>query len=66
MGYTPNFQVMKMFQVVCFSDISMIFRCPVLVPDTASVNGFCIITVLVPVSVPDTASVITPLGLALS
>ena len=46
--------------VVCFNDISMAFRCPVLAPDTASVNGFCIILVPVPVPVPVTASVNTP------
>ena len=34
MGYIPIFQVLKLFQVVCFNDISMAFRCPVLVPDT--------------------------------
>ena len=39
MGYIPIFQVLKLFQVVCFNDISMVFRCPVLAPDTASVNG---------------------------
>ena len=33
------------------------FQCPVLVPDTASMNGFCIL-VPVPVLVSDTASVI--------
>ena len=43
MGYVPIFKVLKQFQVVCFNDISMAFRCPVLAPDTASVNGFCII-----------------------
>ena len=59
MGYVPIFQVLKLFQVVCFNDISMAFRCPVLAPDTASVNGFCIISVLV--SVPETASMNTPL-----
>ena len=55
MGYVPIFQVLKLFQVVCFNDISMAFRCSVLAPDTASVNGFCIIQV--PVPVPETASV---------
>ena len=40
MGYVPIFQVLKLFQVVCFNDISMAFRCPVLAPDTASVSGF--------------------------
>ena len=45
MGYEPIFQVLKLFQVVCFNDISMAFRCPVLAPDTASMNGFCIISV---------------------
>ena len=44
-GYVPIFQVLRLFQVVCFNDISMAFRCPVLVPDTTSVNGFCIISV---------------------
>ena len=43
MGYVPIFQVLKLFQVVCFNDISMVFRCSVLAPDTANVNGFCII-----------------------
>ena len=63
MVYVPIFQVLKLFQVVCFNEISMAFRCPVLVPDTASVKAFCIISVQVPVNVPvlDTASVITPL-----
>ena len=42
-GYVPIFQVLKLLQVVCLNDISMAFGCPVLVPDTASVNGFCII-----------------------
>ena len=59
MGYVPIFQVLKLFQVVCFNDISMAFRCPVLAPDTASMNGFCII--LAPVPVLETASVNTPL-----
>ena len=27
MGYVPIFQVLKLFQVVCFNDISMVFRC---------------------------------------
>ena len=54
MGYVPIFQVLKLFQVVCFNDISMAFRCPVLVQDTASVNGFCI---SVPIHDLDTASV---------
>ena len=63
MGYVPSFQVLKLFRVVHFKKISMAFRCPVLAPDTASVNGFCIILVLVPVPapVPETASVNTPL-----
>ena len=63
MGYVPSFQVLKLFRVVHFKEISMAFRCPVLAPDTASVNGFCIILVLVPVPapVPETASVNTPL-----
>ena len=43
MGYVPIFQVLELFQVVCFNDISMAFRCSVLAPDTANVNGFCII-----------------------
>ena len=47
MGYVPIFQVLKLVQLVCFNDISMAFRCPG-VPDTASVNGFCIISVPVP------------------
>ena len=51
MGYVPIFQVLKLFQVVCFNCISMAFRCPVVVPDT-SVNDFCIISV----PVPETAS----------
>ena len=46
--------------MVCFNGISMAFRCPVLVPYTASVKRFCIISV--PVLVPNTASVITPWG----
>ena len=58
MGYVPIFQVMKLFHVVCFNCISMTFRCPVLFPDTASVEDLFIISVSVPV--PDTASVITP------
>ena len=64
MGYIPIFQVLKLFQVVCFNDISMAFRCPVLAPDTASVNGICIILILVPVPVhvpvPETGSLNTP------
>ena len=62
MGHVPIFQVLKLFQVVCFHDISMAFWCPVLAPDTASVNGFYIISVsvFVPVLVPETASVNTP------
>ena len=61
MGYVPIFQGLKLFQVVCFSDISMTFRCPVPIPDTASVNGFYIITVTIPVPVlvSETASVNT-------
>ena len=51
MGFVPIFQVLKLFQVVCFNDILMSLRYPV--PDTAGVNSFCIL------SVPDTASVIT-------
>ena len=31
-GYIPIFQLLKLFQVVCFNDISVAFRCPVLVP----------------------------------
>ena len=53
MGYVLIFQVPKLFQVVCFNDIS-------LAPDTTSVNGFCIIAVPVPVLVTKTASVNTP------
>ena len=62
MGYVPIFQVLKLFQVVFLNDISMAFRCPVLTPEPASVNGFCIIqvTVQVPLPVPETASVYTP------
>ena len=45
MGYVLIFQVLKLFQVVCFNDISMVFKCAVLAPDTASVNGFYIISV---------------------
>ena len=62
MGYLPIFQVLKLFQAVCFNCISMALRCPVLVPDTASVKGFCTISmpVLVPVLVLETTSVITP------
>ena len=59
MGYVPVFQVLKLFQVVCFNDISMAFRCPVLALDTASVSGFCIISVPVPVPVSEIASVNT-------
>ena len=47
MGYIHSFQVLKLFQVVCFNDISMAFRCPVLVKDTGSVNGFYIMSVTV-------------------
>ena len=36
MGYVPIFQVLKLLQVVYFNDISMVFKCPVLAPDTAS------------------------------
>ena len=61
MGYVIIFQVLKLFQVVCFNGNSMVFRHPVLVPDTASVKGFCIISA--PVPVPDTASVNTALVL---
>ena len=62
-GYVPIFQALKLFQMVCFNDISMAFRSPVLAPDMATVKSFCIILVpvLVPVPVPDAASVITPL-----
>ena len=59
LGYVLIFQVLKLFQVVCFNDISMDFRCSVLASDTASVNGFYIISV--PAPVPETASVNTPL-----
>ena len=31
-------QVLKLFQVVCFNDISVAFRCSDLASDTASVN----------------------------
>ena len=55
MGYGHIFQVLKLFQVVFFNDIAMAFGCPVPVPDTANLNGFCIISV--PGLVPDTASV---------
>ena len=48
MGYVPIFQVLKLFQVTCFNCISMAFRCLALVPDTPSVNGFCITLVPVP------------------
>ena len=57
----PIFQVLKLFQGVYFNDISVVFRCPVLAPETASVNGFCIILVPVPVPVLETSSVNTPL-----
>ena len=50
--YVPIFQVLKLFQVMCFNCISMAFRCPVLAPDTASVSAFCILSV--PVPVPET------------
>ena len=36
MSYVPIFQVLKLFQVVYFNDISMAFRCLVLARDTAS------------------------------
>ena len=60
LGYIPTFQDLKLVSDgVCYNGISMAFRCPVLVPDTASVNSFCII--LVPVPLPDTVvSVIIP------
>ena len=66
MGYVPIFQVLKLLQVVCFNDISMTSRCPVLVPDATSVNDFCIISVPLPVHVPvvETASVNIPLHTA--
>ena len=35
----PVFQVLKLFQVVCFNYISMVFRCQVMAPDAKSVNG---------------------------
>ena len=65
MGYVPILLFLKLFQVVCFNDISMALMCPILVPDTANVNVFCIILVPVqiPVPVPDTASVIRQLWL---
>ena len=56
-GYVPIFQGTELFQVMCFNDISITFRCLVLVPDTASVNSFCIISV----PVPETANVSIPL-----
>ena len=37
MGYIPIFQVLKLFQVMCFNDISMAFMCSVPATDTASV-----------------------------
>ena len=64
LGYITIFlQVLKLFQMVYFNDISMAFRCTLRVTDTASVNSFCIISVLVLVSVlvPDAATVIRPL-----
>ena len=60
MGYGPIYEVLKLFQVVCFNCISIVFGCPVLAPDTASVNGFYIIQVPVPVLAQSTASVNTP------
>ena len=55
------FQVLNLVQVVYFNCIAVAFRSPIMAPDTASVNGFCIILVLIQVSVLvlDTASVIT-------
>ena len=40
MGYGPIFQVLKLFQVVCFNCITMAFRCPVLAPDTTICEWF--------------------------
>ena len=60
MAYVPIFQVLKLFQVMCFNCISMAFRCPVLAPDTASVNAFCILSV--PVPVPETVMWIYHVG----
>ena len=65
MGYVPIFEVLKLFQVVCFNDMSMAFRCPVLAPNTASVNGFCIILVLVPVTVSEIIIIIIIIYFAL-
>ena len=56
MGYLPIFQVPKVFQVVCFTGISMAFRCLVLVPNITSVKGFRILSALVSV----TAIVVAP------
>ena len=63
MGYVPILLVLKLFQVECFNDISMAFRCPILVPDTANVNDVCIMSVQLPTPVPETASVSTPLDI---
>ena len=53
-GYVPIFQALKLFQIMCFNDISMAFRSLVLAPNMATVKSFCIILVpvLVPVPVP--------------
>ena len=40
MGYVPTFQVLKLFQVVCFNDISMAFRCPILAPKHSQCEWF--------------------------
>ena len=58
-GCGPIFQVLKLFQVVCFNCISMDIGSPVLVLVQVSVKGFCIISVPVPVLFSVTASVIT-------
>ena len=64
MFYVSVFHVLKLFQVVHFSCISIAFRCPVLAPYTTNVNSFCIISVHILGS--DTTSMITPLWLNLS
>ena len=57
-GLQTHFKVLKQFQVVCF-------KCPVLAPNAASVNSFCLISVSVFVMVSDTAKLIKPLLLLL-